>query len=345
MSSSDDPRSELARIARAARLLVAGEREGGIVAITGMPGAAPRLVGPDSVGSARSADSSRSANSSRPESGGGRPAPSRAAGPSGRGSGAAPAPETGQAGLSGRAAAAAAAGAIAAGATPSPAPGVAPARPVARPQSEPDAHFTPNVRALDLPADCLSAFGDLPARIEACRNCALGNSRTQTVFGEGAIPAELVFCGEAPGYDEDRSGRPFVGAAGELLSAMIERGLRMRREDVFILNTLKCRPPRNRAPLPAEVQACRSHLEEQLAVLRPKVIVALGNHAVRAVLGENSDVAKMGITKIRGQIIDALGAKVIPTFHPAYLLRNPAAKRDAWQDLQTVMRVLGKPLR
>ncbi len=350
MSSSDDPRSELARIARAARLLVAGEREGGIVAITGMPGAAPRLVGPDSVGSHvvpanRSGGSGSPGNSGRGESGGGRPAPSRGAVPTSQGSGAARAPETGQIGLSGRAAAAAAAGAIAVGTTPSPAPGAAPARPVARPQSEPGAHFTPNVRPLDLPADCLSAFGDLPARIEACRDCVLGGSRTQTVFGEGAIPAELVFCGEAPGYDEDRSGRPFVGAAGELLSAMIERGLRMRREDVFILNTLKCRPPRNRAPLPAEVKACRPHLEEQLAVLRPKVIVALGNHAVRAVLGESSDVAKMGITKIRGQIIDALGTKVIPTFHPAYLLRNPAAKRDAWQDLQTVMRVLGKPLR
>ncbi len=327
----DDPRRELARLARAARLLVAGEREGGIVALTGLPGPAPRLVAPEGRGA-------RGRSRSRTQGGP----------PAGRSG------QSGASGLSGRAAAVAAAGAMSARPTaPGPRPRTAAERPGASqqtpspataprtaPSPEPDTHFTPRVRALDLPSACLAAFGDLPARVDACRKCALGSSRTNAVFGEGAVPAELVFCGEAPGFDEDRSGRPFVGAAGELLTAMIERGLRMRREDVYILNTLKCRPPRNRAPLPIEVSACRPFLEEQLAVIRPKVIVPMGNHAVRAVLGESP-----GITRIRGQVIDALGVKVIPTFHPSYLLRNPAAKRDTWLDLQTVMKVLGRPLR
>jgi len=320
MNETLDPRTELARIARAARMLVAGEREGGVVALTGLPGPAPKLVPPPQQRTGRSSTPGMA-------SPGGSPA-----------------------GLTGRAAAAAAAGSMQSSRSPSDSPshssshsqppGLASNAPSAPPAPPPpESRYTPRVRALDLPADCLAPFGDLPARVDACRKCALGNSRTHAVFGEGTVPAELVFCGEAPGFDEDKTGRPFVGAAGELLTAMIERGLRMRREDVFILNTLKCRPPRNRAPLPIEVSACRPHLEEQLAVIRPKVIVPMGNHAVRAVLGESP-----GITKIRGKVIDALGAKVIPTFHPSYLLRNPAAKRDAWQDLKTVMSVLGRPL-
>jgi DNA polymerase len=207
-----------------------------------------------------------------------------------------------------------------------------------RPRPRPPARgFVPKVRPMDLPEDWLSRFGDLAARVDACRRCSLGAQRTCAVFGEGSPDADLVFCGEAPGFEEDKSGRPFVGAAGELLSAMIERGMRMRREDVFVLNTLKCRPPRNRAPLPIEVNACRPFLEEQLAVIQPKVVVALGNHAVRAILGESP-----GITRMRGRVIDALGAKVVPTYHPAYLLRNPAAKREAWEDLKTVMTLLGR---
>ncbi len=198
--------------------------------------------------------------------------------------------------------------------------------------------FQPQVRALDQPSDALAPFGDLVGRVAACRSCTLCDGRTATVFGEGSPHADLVFCGEAPGYEEDRSGRPFVGAAGVLLTSMIENGLRMRREDVFILNTLKCRPPRNRAPSPVEAAACRPFLEEQLSVLRPRVIVALGNSAVRSLLGEAG-----GITRLRGTVVDALGAKVVPTFHPAYLLRNPAAKRDAWEDLKLVMRLLAEP--
>ena len=190
---------------------------------------------------------------------------------------------------------------------------------------------------MDLPDDALAPFGELPQRVAGCTSCVLHTGRICTVFGEGSAQADLVFCGEAPGEDEDHSGRPFVGASGELLTAMIEKGMRMRREDVFILNTLKCRPPNNRAPVPDEIAACRPFLEEQIRVIAPKVIVALGNAAIRALLGESP-----GISRMRGQTLDVLGAKLVPTYHPAYLLRNPSAKRAAWEDLQRVMRLLAE---
>lgn len=196
------------------------------------------------------------------------------------------------------------------------------------------------MRALDLPADSLAPFGGLPSQVAECRLCDLCAGRTHAVFGEGNPAARLVFCGEGPGYEEDRSGRPFVGAAGELLTAMIERGMKLRREDVFILNAVKCRPPENRTPTPAEISACRPYLLAQLSVIRPSVIVALGNPAVKALLG---DVG--GISSVRGRVfegaIPGIDAKVVPTFHPAYLLREPEAKREAWADLQLVMRLLG----
>ncbi|MCE9636387.1 MAG: uracil-DNA glycosylase [Planctomycetes bacterium] len=185
----------------------------------------------------------------------------------------------------------------------------------------------------------LAPFGGLDAEVAACRKCRLCELRTRTVFGEGSPTARLVFCGEAPGFDEDRTGRPFVGASGELLTAMIEKGLKLRREDVFILNTIKCRPPENRAPLADELLACRPFLERQLAVIRPTVIVALGNPASRALLG-----SVPGIKTIRGQVFDGFGAKIVPTFHPAYVLREPTSKRDVWTDLQTVMRLLAGPV-
>jgi uracil-DNA glycosylase len=197
--------------------------------------------------------------------------------------------------------------------------------------------FHPRVAPLELPPGALAAFGDLPQRVAACTRCRLHETRTQTVFGEGCAPARLVFCGEGPGFDEDKSGRPFVGRAGELLSDMIVKGMKMRREDVFVLNAVKCRPPENRTPAPDEVAACKPFLLEQLAALRPTVIVALGNAACSALLGQ------AGIMKIRGRVFDAFGAKLVPTFHPAYLLRNPEAKREAWADLQLVMRLLAPP--
>lgn len=189
--------------------------------------------------------------------------------------------------------------------------------------------------ALDLPTDTLTPFTDLPTRVAACTACPLCENRTHTVFGEGSPTARLVFCGEGPGFEEDKSGRPFVGRAGELLSRMIVGGLKMRREDVFILNAVKCRPPNNRTPKPDEMAACRPFLEEQLRVIAPDVIVTLGNPGTHAILGEIG-----GITRVRGTVHEAFGAKVVPTFHPAYLLRHQPAKREAWQDLQLVMRLL-----
>ena len=156
------------------------------------------------------------------------------------------------------------------------------------------------VAPLALAPGALHPFGELPARVAACTRCELCKTRTLTVFGEGAADARLVFCGEGPGLDEDRSGRPFVGRAGELLGDMIVKGMKLRREDVFILNAVKCRPPGNRTPDPGEILACRPFLEEQLAVIRPAVIVALGNPASQALLG-----AVPGITKIRGRVFDA----------------------------------------
>jgi len=199
----------------------------------------------------------------------------------------------------------------------------------------PPTSYRPLVGPLDLPADALAPFGDLPTRVAACTKCVLCKERTFTVFGEGDAAARLVFCGEGPGFDEDKSGRPFVGRAGELLSDMIVKGMKLRREDVFILNAVKCRPPENRTPAPEEIAACKPFLAEQLAVIKPAVIVALGNPACQALLG-----AVPGITKIRGRVFEAFGTKVVPTFHPAYLLRNPDGKREAWADLQLVMRML-----
>jgi DNA polymerase len=214
------------------------------------------------------------------------------------------------------------------------APAPSPRSPAAKPVA-PTTTYRPLVGPLDLPADALAPFGDLPARVAACTKCVLCKERTFTVFGEGNAAARLVFCGEGPGFDEDKSGRPFVGRAGELLSDMIVKGMKMRREDVFILNAVKCRPPENRTPAPEEIAACKPFLEEQLAVIKPAVIVALGNPACQALLG-----AVPGITKIRGRVFEAFGTKVVPTFHPAYLLRNPDGKREAWADLQLVMRML-----
>ncbi len=240
-------------------------------------------------------------------------------------------------GVPGAAAAAAAAAALAAASVPA----VAAARPTqtrtaraAASAARTEPAFVPRVRPLEVPSDVLAPFGDLPARVAACRTCRLAEARTQTVFGEGDPAARLVFCGEGPGEEEDLSGRPFVGRAGELLTAMIEKGLKMRREDVFILNAVKCRPPGNRTPAPDEMAACRPFLDAQLATIRPKVIVALGNPACLALLGTS------GITKLRGRVFDAFGTKVVPTWHPAYLLRNPDAKREAWEDLKLVLRLL-----
>jgi uracil-DNA glycosylase len=170
----------------------------------------------------------------------------------------------------------------------------------------------------------------------ACTRCKLAPGRKQIVFGVGNPEADLVFVGEAPGADEDEQGEPFVGAAGQLLTRMIA-AMGFQREDVYICNVIKCRPPYNRNPEPDEVAACEPFLQKQLAVLRPRFIVALGKFAAQALCRETTP-----ITRLRGNLRSYQGIPVMPTYHPAYLLRTPEAKRQAWQDLQVVLAELAK---
>ena len=185
-----------------------------------------------------------------------------------------------------------------------------------------------------LPASDLATIA---AEIARCTACGLCSTRIKTVPGEGHATAEIVFVGEGPGADEDAQGRPFVGKAGELLTRMIE-AMGFPRSDVYICNVVKCRPPGNRTPEPAEVAACLGYLHRQLAAIKPKVICTLGNTPLRALMGDDT----LGITRLRGQRLDYRGIPLIPTFHPAYLLRNPPAKKPCWDDLKTVLGVLGR---
>ena len=174
---------------------------------------------------------------------------------------------------------------------------------------------------------------EIRADLGDCRRCKLWSTRTNLVFGEGNPRAELMFIGEGPGADEDASGRPFVGRAGQLLTKMIE-AIDLKREDVYIANVVKSRPPGNRTPEADEVRACIPFLYRQIAAIKPKLIVALGNPAMQALLD-----TKQGITKMRGNFQDYPRnpeIKVMPTFHPAYLLRSPDKKREAWEDLKKV---------
>jgi uracil-DNA glycosylase len=168
-----------------------------------------------------------------------------------------------------------------------------------------------------------------------CTRCKLHKSRTNIVFGVGNPRAELVFVGEGPGHDEDVQGEPFVGRAGKLLTQMIE-AMGLRREDVYICNVVKCRPPENRLPERDEISVCSPFLVRQLAVIQPKVICCLGACSAQTLLRTNQ-----GITRIRGEWFEYRGSKLIATYHPAYLLRNPNAKSEVWKDLQKVMAVLG----
>nr|WP_225938064.1 uracil-DNA glycosylase [Myxococcus sp. RHSTA-1-4] len=169
-----------------------------------------------------------------------------------------------------------------------------------------------------------------------CKRCKLCGTRKNIVFGSGNPRAELVFVGEGPGENEDLQGVPFVGAAGELLTKMIE-AMGFRRDEVYICNVVKCRPPGNRNPEPDEIAACEPFLRAQLAAIRPKVVVALGKFAAQTLLRDTTP-----ITRLRGNWRTYEGIQLMPTFHPAYLLRSPAEKRKAWEDLQAVMKVLGK---
>jgi DNA polymerase len=171
-----------------------------------------------------------------------------------------------------------------------------------------------------------------------CTSCRLNSTRRSIVFGEGNPDADIVFIGEAPGAVEDETGRPFVGPAGGLLTNIIS-AMGLKREDVYIANIIKCRPPENRDPLPDEVGACIGYLESQIMSIQPKVIVALGRIAAHTLLDTTTP-----ISRLRGTFHTYKGIKTMPTFHPSYLLQNPLKKRDVWEDIKKVMECLDLPL-
>jgi len=184
------------------------------------------------------------------------------------------------------------------------------------------------------PAAALEA---VRADIGDCTRCKLHRlGRRQIVFGVGNPQADLMFVGEAPGHDEDVQGIPFVGRAGQLLTKIIE-AIGLTRDDVYIANVIKCRPPENRNPEQDEVETCEPFLFQQVDIIQPRVVVALGTFAVRALLRTLDP-----ISRLRGRVYDYRGAKLIPTFHPAYLLRNPASKREVWEDMKVVKKLLSE---
>ncbi len=167
-----------------------------------------------------------------------------------------------------------------------------------------------------------------------CRRCKLWKGRTNIVFGTGNPDAQLVFVGEGPGYDEDRQGEPFVGRAGQLLTKIIE-AMKLSRDQIYICNVIKCRPPENRNPQPDEIKACFPFLKRQLDSISPDFICALGSVAANALLEK-----EVFISRVRGRFFDYKGIKVMPTYHPAYLLRNPVKKKDVWEDVQKIMKIM-----
>lgn len=192
---------------------------------------------------------------------------------------------------------------------------------------------------VDLAPKCLD-WRQLQEAVASCQACELCQTRQQTVFADGTSQAGGVFfIGEAPGAEEDRTGVPFVGRAGQLLTDIIEKGMGLRRDQVTIANVLKCRPPGNRDPKPSEKALCTPFLDRQIELVAPKVLIPLGTHAAQHVLGVNTP-----ISRLRGRVHELNGRAVVPTFHPAFLLRNPGAKRDCWQDIQLAMQVAGLPV-
>jgi uracil-DNA glycosylase family 4 len=175
-----------------------------------------------------------------------------------------------------------------------------------------------------------SSLESIREEIGDCQRCKLAPRRTNIVFGSGNPNAELVFVGEAPGADEDEQGLPFVGRAGQLLTKIIE-SIDLKRDEVYICNVLKCRPPENRKPEPDEIAACNPFLKKQLAAIRPKIVCCLGTFAAQTVLQNASP-----ISMLRGKFFDMDGIRVIATFHPAYLLRSPEKKRDVWEDMKQI---------
>ena len=187
------------------------------------------------------------------------------------------------------------------------------------------------------PAEALAV---VQKKVAACKRCAeLASTRTQTVFGAGNPKARLVFLGEAPGADEDRQGVPFVGRAGQLLTDIIEKGMGLKRADVYICNILRCRPPGNRNPLPLEAANCREFLDGQLGIIQPEFICCLGAVAAHNLLDDTTPIGRL-----RGRFLDYQGIKVLCTYHPAYVLRNPPAKAQVWADIQILMKEMGLAL-
>ncbi|MFN9788048.1 MAG: uracil-DNA glycosylase family protein [Planctomycetia bacterium] len=185
-------------------------------------------------------------------------------------------------------------------------------------------------------APACATLEDLRLAVAACTACDLCRTRTQTVVSDGSGARRVLFVGEAPGADEDRTGVPFVGAAGQLLTDIIEKGMRLRRDEVWIANLLKCRPPGNRDPAPQETELCAPWLERQIELMQPRIIIALGRHAAGYLLGSNGSLASL-----RGRVHERRGIPVVATYHPAYLLRTPADKKECWQDIQLAMRTAG----
>lgn len=205
-----------------------------------------------------------------------------------------------------------------------------PAQKRSTPDSRVRGNDTPQKKSPSADEEIAGALKKIDRAVEKCAKCGLAKTRTRTVFGTGSTHPPVLFIGEAPGAEEDRQGLPFVGRAGQLLTKMLE-AIGFRREDVYITNVLKCRPPGNRDPQPGEVDCCEPYLLEQLALLKPRLICALGRHAAQTLL--KTDI---GINKLRGSFHDYHGIKILPTFHPAYLLRNPPDKRKSWEDLKKV---------
>jgi DNA polymerase len=174
----------------------------------------------------------------------------------------------------------------------------------------------------------------LRKQVSECKKCPLAVTRTNAVFGEGSDRAQLLFIGEAPGEEEDLQGRPFVGRAGKFLDQMIER-IGLRRDEVFICNVLKCRPPNNRDPEPVEVEACKNYLLSQLELISPKIICTLGKHAYNTLFGVDEK-----ITRIRGVLTSYKGIKLLPTYHPAFLLRNQNRVKEVWEDMERLKQLL-----
>jgi len=190
------------------------------------------------------------------------------------------------------------------------------------------------VRSATVLSSAAAALKEIQEGMAGCRLCALGKTRRNIVFGEGNPRAQVVFVGEAPGADEDEQGLPFVGRAGQLLTNII-KAMGMERKNVYICNILKCRPPQNRNPLPEEIAACEQFLKKQLLIISPRIICALGTFAAKTLLGTETP-----ITALRGRFHSYEGILLMPTYHPAYLLRNPAAKKFVWEDMQMIMKEL-----